>query len=176
MCAVGGRRVTPPPYPRHTLQHDLHGHGQLHHKGPLQFWDSAPSRRPLEVQVFLFDLRLIITEPQDESGFYQYKTDCILVRGGGARGEPREGPGGRSQGRGREEPREGPGGEEPRKGPGEGAKGGARGGAKGGARGGREWAVWWWEGQTLWSGAVWEQFVPLPHGPTCCCCRPTLCR
>ena len=80
--------------------------------------------------MFLFDLRLIITEPQDESGFYQYKTDCILVRGGGARG----------------------------------------------ARRAREWAVWWWEGQTLSSGAVWEQFVPLSHGPTCCCCRPTLCR
>ena len=52
----------------------------------MLFWDSAPSRRPLEVQVFLFDLRLIITEPQDESGFYQYKTDCILVCWGGAGG------------------------------------------------------------------------------------------
>ena len=93
--------LTPPPYPCHTLQHDLHGHGQLHHKGPLQFWDSAPSRRPLEVQVFLFDLRLIITEPQDESGFYQYKTDCILVRGGGARGPGGLGSGQYGGGRGR---------------------------------------------------------------------------
>ena len=84
--------MTPPHALLCGLQHDLHGHGQLRHKGPLLFWDSAPYRRPLEVQVFLFDLRLIITEPQDESGFYPYKTDCILVGGGGG-GQPAVGGG-----------------------------------------------------------------------------------
>lgn len=61
------------------LQHDLLGHGQLRHLGQVLFWDVVNIKRPCDVQVFLFDLRLILTDPQDESGFYQHKADCLLT-------------------------------------------------------------------------------------------------